>query len=102
MKQTFRKCPKCGTVNENQDYCQNCGALINTILKRKLERQQRKEDKRKKAALEEPNAFTAWFERAKTHPNVLIRYTTKFFYSIWILFIAIGVGLALVVSYIAA
>ncbi len=102
MSDIYRKCPNCGTLNLNRDYCEECGTLINTTLKRKQERTQRLEKKAKAIKAKKPNKITLLFENAKEHNNVFIRYTARFFYSIWIVVLAIGSFLAFVIGYIAA
>ncbi|RRQ50100.1 hypothetical protein DZC72_05880 [Maribacter algicola] len=99
---TYRTCQNCGTENLNRDYCKNCGEIININLKRKLERQQKAKDKSATQKVKKKNKITLFFEDAKQHENIVIRYTARFFYSIWIVVLAIGSFLALVFGYIAA
>ncbi|TLF46569.1 hypothetical protein [Maribacter aurantiacus] len=99
---TYRTCQNCGTENLNRDYCKNCGEIININLKRKLERQQKAKEKRETQKIKKKNKITLFFEDAKQHENIVIRYTARFFYSIWIVVLAIGSFLALVFGYIAA
>lgn len=99
---TYRTCQNCGTENLNRDYCKNCGEIININLKRKLERQQKAKEKRETQKVKKKNKITLFFEDAKQHENIVIRYTARFFYSIWIVVLAIGSFLALVFGYIAA
>ncbi len=49
-----------------------------------------------------PNRINTFFENAKKHNNILIKYTAKFFYSVWVIIIASGGFLALLFGYIAA
>ncbi|WP_378174885.1 hypothetical protein [Aquimarina sp. SS2-1] len=102
MSDIYRKCPNCGTLNLNQDYCKECGTLINTSLRRTQERAQRLAKKQNAAKAKKPNKITLFFENAKEHENVVIRYTAQFFYSIWIVVLAIGSFLAFVIGYVAA
>lgn len=99
---TYRTCQHCGTVNMNRDYCENCGKIINTNLKRKLEREQKARDRTEAESVKKKNKVTLFFEDAKEHENFLIRYSAKFFYSIWVIVLAIGSFLALLFGYIAA
>ena len=99
---TYRTCQNCGTVNLNRDYCKNCGEIININLKRKLEREQKAQEKAASKEVKKKNKVTLFFEDAKEHENLVIRYTARLFYSIWILVLAIGSFLALVFGYIAA
>lgn len=99
---TYRTCQNCGTVNLNRDYCEHCGEIININLKRKLEREQKAKDKTAAEKVQKKNKITVFFEEAKEHQNFLIRYSAKFFYSIWVIVLAIGSFLALLFGYIAA
>jgi len=100
--ETYRICQNCGTVNLNRDYCKNCGEIININLKRKLEREEKNKKKIASEKVKEKNDVTLFFENAKDHENIFIRYISRFFYSIWIVVLAIGSFLALVFGYIAA
>ena len=100
--ETYRTCQNCGTVNLNRDYCKNCGEIININLKRKLEREQRAKEKNTAEKVKEKNRVTLFFENAKEHENVFIRYTSRFFYSIWVVVLIVGSFLAIVFGYIAA
>ncbi|WP_396632758.1 hypothetical protein [Maribacter sp. R86514] len=100
--ETYRICQNCGTVNLNRDYCKNCGEIININLKRKLEREEKNKKKIASEKVKEKNDVTLFFENAKDHKNIFIRYISRFFYSIWIVVLAIGSFLALVFGYIAA
>ncbi|MDF4220253.1 hypothetical protein [Maribacter huludaoensis] len=100
--ESYRICQNCGTVNLNRDYCENCGNIININLKRRLEREKKNKEKLASEKVKEKNDITLFFENAKDHENVFIRYISRFFYSIWIVVLAIGSFLALVFGYIAA
>ncbi|GAA4271478.1 hypothetical protein U6A24_12905 [Aquimarina gracilis] len=102
MSDVYRKCPECGIMNLNRDYCEQCGVLVNTNMRRQKERQQRIKKKKAVAAAKKPNRITLFFEKAKTHPNPIIRFVVLFFYSIWIVVLAIGSFLALIIGYITA
>ncbi|UZO82337.1 hypothetical protein NBT05_07635 [Aquimarina sp. ERC-38] len=102
MNQVIRRCPYCTTENLDRDYCKNCGKLINTILKRKLEREQKLAAKQQEAANEKPNKITEFFENARVHKNPMVRYPAKAFYSIWVIVLAVGSFLAFVLTYVAA
>lgn len=99
---TYRTCQNCGEVNLNRDYCKQCGQIVNINLKRRLEREKKAVDKKKTATKKGPNRLTLFFEKAKEHDNIIIKLTARFFYSIWVVVIAIGSFLALLFGYIAA
>jgi uncharacterized Zn finger protein (UPF0148 family) len=98
----YRVCENCGTVNLNKDYCHNCGEPINTVIKQKLKREAEAKEQEKLEKTEKKNRITLFFEKAKEHENLMIRYTARFFYSIWVAVIAIASFLALLFGYIAA
>ncbi|MHA7057243.1 hypothetical protein ACWGOQ_0008500 [Aquimarina sp. M1] len=102
MSDIYRKCSNCGTLNLNRDYCKACGSLINTSLQRKQERKQRLAKREKARIAKKPNKITLFFERAKQHQNIVIRYTARFLYSVWVVVIAVGSFLAFIIGYVAA
>lgn len=89
-------------MTRNSDYCGNCGALINTNLRRKLEREERERKRRKKEKVKKPDAITTFFEKARNHSNPLVRIMAFAFYSVWAVVLAIGAFLAYIFAYIAA
>lgn len=101
-KTVYRTCPECGTTVANDDYCPNCGALVNAHKRRKQERERQVAEKRAKREADKRKAGPGFFERAKEHKSPFVRFGAKFFYSIWIVVIAIGAILAIVIGYIAA
>ncbi|MGB7395225.1 MAG: hypothetical protein WA913_12605 [Pricia sp.] len=100
--QSYVKCPNCGKINQNRDYCEECNALIDTVLIRRLEQEVRDAHKRDADEKKKRNAKPSFFERTKEHPNILVRLVGKTFYSVWILVLAIGGVLALIFTYVAA
>lgn len=102
MSDIYRKCPNCGTMNLNRDYCKSCGTLINTNLKRNQERAKRIATRQQAIQQKGPNKITQLFEQAKEHPNIMVRFTAKLFYSVWMMLIVVGGLIAFAVAYIAA
>ncbi|PIB23702.1 hypothetical protein BFP77_15420 [Maribacter sp. 4U21] len=101
--ETYRRCNNCGEVSLNEDYCPNCGNIVNITLKRELERKAKVLERQKSQANpEKKSAVTRFLEDVKDHENLIIRYVARFFYSIWLVVIAIGSFLALLFGYIAA
>lgn len=98
----YRRCPECGTMNKNTDHCTNCGALVNMLERRKLEREKIAAARELERKNKEPGKLTSFYERAKYHDNRIIRYLARFFYSIWVVVIVIGAILALIIGYIVA
>lgn len=83
---------ECNIVNENSDYCKNCGALINIVLKRRLESEAIEE---KRVALEnkqkEENKLLKFIEKGLNHPYFIVRIPFKIGRLIW-LFLAMVIG----------
>ncbi len=98
-----RKCPKCGEISVNKDFCPVCGTMINADLKREMER---KEIETQREAdidtADKKNSFTVFLENAKNNDNIFIRFFARFFYTTWVIVLAVGGFLALVFGYIAA
>lgn len=90
----YKTCPNCGKDNINRDYCEFCGAIINVYLHRRLE------SEKKRLAREKGNTITAFFENAREHPNGMVRFVAKLFYSIWVIVIGIGSFLAFLFTYV--
>lgn len=102
MSKSYIKCSKCGTENVNNDYCSNCGVILNVILQRKLERD--KIIKARKQAEEDqgPSQLEAFLNKGLEHPNFIIRFLFKIGYGIWFFFaIIIGGLIAAVISTVA-
>ena len=98
----YRTCQRCGTVNLNKDYCQNCGEIINISLKRNLQSEQNKKAQLSLEKAKKKNKITIFFEEAKENENLIVRFLARFFYSIWVIVLAIGSFLAFLLGYIAA
>jgi hypothetical protein len=89
-------------MTKNSDYCSNCGTLINTNLRRELEREEREKKRQKKEELEKPDAITVFFEKVRNHSNPIVRIVALVFYSVWTVVLAIGAFFAYIFAYIAA
>ncbi len=98
-KVTYRKCPECDHLNLNSDYCEQCGALININLKRRLEHEKRVHEKEKERKLKNPNTISLYFKKMRKHPNLFIRMLAKALYSVWLVVMAIGAFIAFIFSY---
>lgn len=103
---SYRRCPNCGNVTKNSDYCSECGTLINTIKRRKLEQVERENQAKKtrdqKNETQKPNAITVFFAKARNHPNPFIKFLAKSLYSVWIIVFTIGGILAYIIAFVAA
>ncbi|MGY3794815.1 hypothetical protein [Aquimarina sp. 433] len=102
MSDVYRKCPNCGTLNLNKDYCKACGTLINTQVRRQQERAERLEQEQRADQNKKPHKITLFFENAKEHSNPFIKYTFRVLYSIWVVVLAIGSFIAFIIGYVAA
>lgn len=101
MSKSYIKCLKCNTVNLNQDYCTNCGAILNVVLKRKLEREKIAEQKLELERLtEKPGAVETFLRKGSEHSNIIIRSFFKLLFYIWFFF-AIVIG-GLIAAFISA
>lgn|SRR5690606_29448012 len=96
------RCLECGHININKDYCEQCGAIVNPVLKRNKDHQSRIKVQKEidsQRALEKSQRF---FERNRRHKNFFIRIFFQFLYSIWVIVMAIGTFIAWLVTTIAA
>ncbi|GGH45384.1 hypothetical protein IA57_03935 [Mangrovimonas yunxiaonensis] len=97
---TIIKCPNCGIYNTDSDYCKECNTILSYKLRREHAFKKAQEERQKQnAAKEEKPAF---FEKYLNHRYFLIRLIAKTIRSIWLVFMAIGMFIAWVVSAIAA
>jgi len=78
------KCPKCGSWNENRDYCYSCNTLINYQLEREMKESQRK--------LEKQNApkdkWDIWMENMKNSDKIFHKMIYWGLQSTWFLLLA--------------
>ncbi|MEZ7499273.1 hypothetical protein QO200_11045 [Flavobacterium sp. Arc3] len=101
MNKSYITCSECGTVNLNNEYCSNCGAILDVVLKRRLEREKKIKEKieRKEKTKKEPSKIELFLKNGAEHPNLVVRILFKAVYSIWIFFaIVIGALISLVVA----
>ncbi|MDR7212276.1 hypothetical protein [Flavobacterium piscis] len=96
---SFIKCLECNTRNQNTDYCTNCGAVINIVLKRKIESDQKIHKKKEEKKINGPDKIDKFLQKAANHPNSIIRYGVSILHSIWTIF-ALIIG-ALIAGVIA-
>lgn len=98
----YRKCPNCGAYNLNRDYCSECGTIVNTLLRRKLEQKQRAKESLETQKIQHSNAITQFFTNAMNHSNPAVRILAKGLYSVWALVLMIGTAIAFIFAYVAA
>lgn len=102
MNKSYIKCLECGTINFNNDYCSNCGALLDVVLKRKLETEKKIEAKVKQEKEKQPSKVELFLKNGLEHPNFTIRYFFKAIYGIWLFFAVIIGGIIAAVTAAAA
>ena len=104
MNKSYIKCSECNTVNLNNEYCSNCGNLLDLVLKRRLETEKKLQEKKdqKDVLKKEANKFEVFFDKGLEHSNIIIRLFFKAIYSIWLFFaVIIGGLIALVTATVA-
>ncbi|WP_432672174.1 hypothetical protein [Flavobacterium sp. SM2513] len=99
MSKSYIKCPNCGTENVNNDYCSNCGTILNIVLQRKLERDKKNQLKKEEEEAEGPSRLEVFLKKGLEHPNLIIRMFFKIGYGFWFFFaVIIGGFIAAVVG----
>jgi len=101
MNKSYITCLECGTVNLNNEYCSNCGALLDVVLKRKLEREKKTQDKikQKEKIDKEPSKIELFLKNGAEHPNMILRTLFQTGYYIWLFFaVVIGGLISLVIA----
>ena len=80
-----RKCPSCGTWNNDNDFCKQCGMAISPKELEKLEvvKRQTFSDKVKKTMVDKG------FIRFKNSKNPFLRELYKILYGFWVVYMAI-------------
>ena len=99
MSKSFVKCLACNTINVDRDYCSNCGEIINIVLKRQLESENKIQEKVEEEKSKVPSRIDVFLKKGTEHPNSVIRTFFQLIFSIW-LFVALLVGwlIAMVVA----
>lgn len=95
------KCPNCGIYNENVDYCISCGALLSYKKRRALEAAKEKKERRKREEVQKEQS-PSFFDTYKNHKYSIVRAFAKITRTIWLVFIAIGIAIAWIITAIAA
>lgn len=80
---SYIKCLQCNTKNSNTDYCTNCGAIINIVLKRRQETEKRIQEKIEVEKTKGPDKIELFFKKASEHPNNAIRSLMSIVHSLW-------------------
>ena len=101
MNKSYITCSECGTVNLNAEFCSNCGALLDVVARRKLERELESTRKTKlQASLKKgPSKIETFLKNGTEHSNVLIRLLFQGGYYIWLFFaLVFGALISLIVA----
>ncbi|OAB28568.1 zinc finger domain-containing protein, LSD1 subclass [Flavobacterium fryxellicola] len=102
MNKSYIKCSECNTVNLNQEYCSNCGAILDVVLKRKLESESKIQEKIEQQKNIKPNKVEAFLTNGLEHSNLIIRFFFKAGYAIWLFFAVLVGGIVALVTAAAA
>jgi hypothetical protein len=102
MIKSYIKCSECGTVNYNNEYCSNCKALLDIVLKRKLESESKLQKKIEQQKNTKPNKVEAFLKNGLEHSNLVIRFFFKTGYAIWLFFAVLVGGVIALVTAAAA
>ncbi|MBC5840626.1 MAG: hypothetical protein K2Y30_11785 [Flavobacteriaceae bacterium] len=88
MNKSYIICVECGTSNLNNEFCSNCGALLDLVLKRRLEGEKKslEKSKQKEQAEKEPSKIELFLKNGAQHSNLVIRMFFLSFYYIWLFF----------------
>ena len=94
------KCPNCGIYNTDRDYCEACNTVLSYKIRRELALK-KEENARliKEASIEKKPSF---FEKYSNHRFFIVRFFTKALRSIWMIFMAIGMFIAWLISAVVA
>lgn len=101
MNKTYITCSECGIVNLNAEFCSNCGALLDVVARRKLERELESNRKTKlQASLKKgPSKIETFLKNGTEHSNALIRLLFQGGYYIWLFFaLVFGAFISLIVA----
>lgn len=94
------KCPNCGIYNTDRDYCEACNSVLSYKIRREIVFK-KEEDARVKleASIEKKPSF---FEKYSNHKLFLVRFLAQALRSIWMVFMAIGMFIAWLISAVVA
>lgn len=102
MNKSYIKCSECGTVNYNNEYCSNCNALLDVVLKRRLKSESKIQEKIDQERDKKPNKIEVFLKNGLEHSNIIIRLFFKAAYAIWLFFAFIIGGIIAAVTAAAA
>lgn len=85
-----RKCLKCNTWNQAEDYCKSCNEPLSPVALDKVREEKRAEEERNKV----PSKTEVLMQKAKNSRFLLVRWMYYLFYSIFMFIGAIGAMMA--------
>lgn len=95
------KCPNCGIYNTNADYCKSCNTVLSYQKKRELEFAQEEKERRERDQIQKAES-PSFYKKNKNHRFLIVRVFVKIIHSIWVVFMAIGMFIAWLISAIVA
>jgi rRNA maturation protein Nop10 len=99
VESSYIKCPKCNTRNKDTDYCTNCGEIINIVLKRRLEIEDKQNNRIELKKIKGPDKIERMLQKASQHPNSIVRALFSAAYLVWTFFaMVIGALIAMVIA----
>jgi ribosomal protein L37E len=101
-QKTFIKCASCGVFNSGNDYCDNCGVLINPDIIREQEVTERKRVYDQKIIQQNTAAENGYLNKLKTHDYWIVRAFGTIITSVWVIVMAVGGFIAWLAAAIAA
>ena len=101
-QKTFIKCASCGVFNSGNDYCENCGALINPDIIREQEINERKRLYEQKVIQHNTATENGYLHKLKKHRYWIIRIFGTMITSVWVIVMAIRGFVAWLAAAIAA
>lgn len=94
------KCPNCGIYNTDRDYCEECDTVLSYKIRRELVLKTEENERLiQEASIEKKPSF---FEKYSNDRFFLVRFFTRFLRSIWMVFMAIGMFIAWLISAVVA
>lgn len=94
------KCPNCGIYNTDRDYCEECQTVLSYKIRRALALKKQEDERLKDLSTKEKKISA--FENYSNHRFFLVRIITIIIRSIWLVFMAIGMFIAWLISAIVA
>jgi hypothetical protein len=88
-----RKCPSCGTWNQDKAYCVNCSTPLAPEILEEIKEQEK--IKRQEEIL--PSKFDVFIEKWENSPYLILRIIYKIIYSIIFVFMTIASFFAYIV-----